>query len=560
MKQSKTATFKGRYLVLNILLAVCFLGLTARMIKLTVIDREFLQRQGDARTIRTVSTPAYRGMITDRHGVPLAVSTPVDAIWISPRDFSWQAEQLPQLAKLLHTSVAHLSQVINDNTTREFVYLKRGVSPDLARRIQRLKIPGVNVRHEFRRYYPEGESTAHLLGFTDIDDHGQEGMELAYDAWLTGKSGKKRVLKDRVGRIIEDLATLQEPMPGNNLTLSIDRRIQYLAYKALKQATELHKAQSGSVVVLDVRSGEVLALVNSPSFNPNATVHHHSSAYRNRALTDVFEPGSVIKAFSVASALASGKFTPETVINTAPGYIHLTGNTIRDGHHHGKLTVTEVMQRSSNVGVTKMVLANPPQTLLNLYQAVGFGQRTGTQFPGESAGFFVAQKNWQPFSLATLGFGYGLSVTAVQLAQAYAIFANHGELKPVSLLRRQQLPAGKQVLSAKAADEMLAILIAVVEQGGTGRLARIPYYKVAGKTGTARKVGRSGYVKDHHIATFVGIAPADKPKLLVLVVINDPQKGSYYGGRVAAPLFARVMRHSLRVLNVFPSQAQEARQ
>lgn len=526
------------------------------MVDLTVLDRAFLKKQGDARTIRIIQTPAYRGMITDRNGEPLAISTPVDSVWVNPKDFDSQDAHLAQFAEYLSLSRAQILSRIHHNQDKEFLYIKRAINPHIGLKIKALKMPGVYLQREFRRYYPEGEVMAHVLGFTNIDDAGQEGVELAYNSWLEGRAGKKRVLKDRLGHIIANVKTLAEPLPGNNLTLSLDRRIQYAAYRELKSAVKKNEATSGSIVVLDVKTGEILAMVNAPSFNPNSHKKRHDKRYRNRAVTDMFEPGSVMKAFTIASALESKKYHPDTMIDTSPGRLVVDGNVIRDDHYNGTLSVTQVLKRSSNVGVAKMVMSLPAENTVNLLRLCGFGEKTDVLFPGESPGLLQARRNWQPFVLATLGFGYGLSVTPLQLAHAYSIFANQGRLSPASLLRVNEQPRGKQVIQPLTAKRVLKMLTAVVEEGGTGTHAKVNGYLVAGKTGTARMVGPNGYEKDHHVATFIGTAPAEAPQILVLVVINDPQGGKYYGGVVAAPVFAKVMADSLRILNIYPTRVK----
>lgn len=555
---SDVQLFTWRYVFLIFVLIVCGAGLMWRMVDLTVIDQAFLQDQGDARAIRTIETPAYRGMITDRNGEPLAISTPVQSVWANPQDFDFQNKKIPQLARLLNIQAARIKRSLKRAGKREFVYLRRGLAPAKAKKIKALNIPGVNLQREFKRFYPEGEITAHILGFTNVDDDGQEGLELEYNNWLQGAPGVKRVLKDRLGHIVENIATVKEPRPGHNLVLSIDRRIQYLAYRALKKAVTENKAVSGSVVVLDPLTGEVLAMVNQPSYNPNQRPKVHDGRYRNRAVTDVFEPGSVIKAFSIASALDSGKYTPKTMIDTNPSFLKVDGNLIRDDRDNGVITVTQVLKRSSNVGVTKMTISLPPEQLWGLLNRVGFGERTDSGFPGESAGVLVNHRIWRPFVLATLAFGYGISVTPLQLAHGYTVFADKGKLMPVSLLRVNKVPKGKQAMDPTVAKQMLHMLHAVVESGGTGTRARIQGYTVAGKTGTARIAGAHGYKKNHHVATFVGIAPVSKPRLVVAVMINDPRGGKYYGGVIAAPVFADVMEGALRILDVPPDAMTQA--
>lgn len=525
-----------------------------RMLDLTVLHRQFLKGQGDARSLRVQTIPAYRGMITDRTGTPLAVSTPVQSVWVNPQDFSPNKKQLSELSRLLNISSKSLLDHINNTKKREFVFLQRQLHPVLAKKIEALKIPGVNFQQEFKRYYPEGDSTAQLLGFTNIDDVGIEGLELAYQDWLMGVSGKKRVVKDRTGRIIEELGVVKEPRPGHDLVLSIDRRIQYLAYHELKNTLEKHAAKSGSVVVLDTQTGEILAAANSPSFNPNARGRYTRDSYRNKAITDLFEPGSVMKPFSIASALSSGLVKPETIIDTRPSWMIVHGRTIRDVHNYGILDVTGVLQHSSNVGVTKMILLSPPEQLIGVMHRSGFGQRTESGYPGESDGSIVKAKDANPFVLATLGFGYGMSVTALQLAKGYLIFANKGLLLPVTLLHSSAKEQGERVIDEKTADIVLGMLEAVLGNEGTGKNARIPGFRVAGKTGTARIAGKNGYQDRRYIASFVGIAPVSRPRLIVVVVIQEPTKNSYYGAQVAAPLFAQVMSGALRILDVPPDK------
>lgn len=533
---------------------LCVSGLIWRLVFLTVIDRDFLQRQGDARTIREVEISAYRGMITDRNGEPLAISTPVDSVWANPQEFAPSSSQFTQLAEILKLSPINIRERVDQMKTREFLYLERSVTPSIAEEVKALEIPGVYLQREFRRYYPEGAMTAHLLGFTNIDDRGQEGLELAYNDWLAGISGKRRVLKDRLGNIVADIKLLREARSGHNLALSIDRRIQYIAYQELQKAIETFDASSGSVVVLDVRTGEVLAMVNAPSFNPNRRSKKHDDRYRNRAVTDVFEPGSVIKAFSVASALETGKYQADTLIDTNPGRVRVGRNTIKDIHNYGLLTVSGVLERSSNVGVSKMVLSQSGDNLWDFLQRVGFSKRTGSGFPGERSGMLQHPREWQPFVLATMAFGYAMTTTPLQLANAYSVFATGGIKYPVSFVRLDKAPGGERVMNEGLANTMLGMLEGVVEKGGTGRRARIPGYHVAGKTATARMVGPRGYETTHHVASFVGIAPVKQPRLVIVVVITDPQGKSYYASVVAAPVFQRVMAKALRILNVSPTQ------
>ena len=549
----KSNGHKSRLFFLSFLFVGIFAALVWRMLDLTVLNRPFLKGQGDARSLRIMDMPAYRGMITDREGAALAVSTEVKSVWINPKDFKPSKQQLNLLGKLLGVPVKGLSQKITQVKQREFVYLKRQMPPEEANEIARLKIPGLYLQQEFKRYYPDGDNAAQLLGFTNIDDKGLEGLELAYQDWLQGVPGKQRVLKDRTGRVIEGLGVIQQPHAGHDLRISIDRRIQYIAYHELQNTLEQFGANSGSVVVLDTQTGEILAAANAPSFNPNARSGYTRDSYRNKAFTDTFEPGSVIKPFSIASALESKQITPQTIIDTRPSWMIVHGHTIRDIHNYGVLDVTGVLEQSSNVGVSKITLMSPPEQLIGLLQRSGFGRRTESGYPGESEGTIVKAKDANPFVLATVSFGYGLSVSAIQLAQAYMIFANHGYLRPVTLLHGQQPTAGDKVLDEVASDQVLSMLESVC-QAGTGKAAQVPGYRVAGKTGTARIAGKNGYEAHRHIGSFVGIAPVSNPRLVVAVIIHEPTKNGYYGAAVAAPLFEKVMSASLRILDISPDR------
>ncbi|WP_028387589.1 peptidoglycan D,D-transpeptidase FtsI family protein [Legionella fairfieldensis] len=549
----KSQSHVARLLAVSFFFLLLLGTLSWRMVDLAVLHRQFLQGQGDARSLRIIDIPAHRGIIIDRQGAPLAVSTPVQSAWINPKTFAPNKKQLNELCRLLNISPKSLMGAVKQFHKREFLYLRRQLPPTLAKQIEAFKIPGLNFQQEFKRFYPESDSTAQLLGFTNIDDRGIEGLELAYQDWLMGTTGQKRVLKDRMGQIIEDLGVIKEPRPGHDLPLSIDKRIQYLAYHELQNTLEKFAAKSGSVVVIDTKTGEILAAANAPSFNPNARSRYTRDSYRNKAITDTFEPGSVIKPFSIASALGSGLFKPDTIIDTRPSWMAVHGHLIRDIHNYGILDVTGVLQHSSNVGVAKMVLSSPPEQLIGLLQRSGFGQRTESGYPGESDGGIVNVKDANPFVLGALSFGYGMSVTALQLAKGYLIFANQGRLIPVTLLHNEIKSGGERVLDEKTANQVLAMLEAVLEEG-TGRAARVPGYRVAGKTGTAQIAGKNGYEKDRHIASFVGIAPVSNPRLVVAVVIHEPTKNGYYAAAVAAPLFAQVMSGSLRILDIPPDK------
>lgn len=532
-------------------------GLVARLIYLTVINQHFLRGQSDARILRTVDVPAFRGMIMDRNGYPLAVSTAVYSVWVDPTQLEISPDNIKTLAKLLALKPALLQKTIqiNEDKGREFVYLKRGVAPEVAKQIQALKITGLNLQQDFKRFYPEGEVAAHVIGFTNIDDQGEEGMELAYNKTLAGTIGKKKVIRDRLGREISEISTLQQQKPGEDLQLSIDRRIQYLAYRELMAGIEKNIAESGSVVVLDVKTGEILAMANFPSYNPNNRPAKKNDNFRNRAVTDIFEPGSTIKTFTIAAALHTGHYKPDSMIDTAPGWWSVAGHLIKDEHNKGLITLTQILQYSSNVGVSKIILTLPPNDLWNLLHTMGFGESTATGFPGESAGRLIPRTEWKPFALATLSFGYGLSATPLQLAHAYATIANDGIKVPLTLLKTDKGPAGERVMDAKLAAEMREILKAVVGKGGTASKISIPGYQLAGKTGTALLVGPGGYIKHHYNSSFVGMAPASHPRIVIAVVIHDPKNKVDYlrnGGFVSAPVFQNIMEGTLRILNIPP--------
>ncbi|OGT47232.1 MAG: cell division protein [Gammaproteobacteria bacterium RIFCSPHIGHO2_12_FULL_41_20] len=534
-------------------MAIC--GLVWRVVDLTIVNSSFLRSQGDQRALRLVSTSAFRGMIADRHGVPLAISTEVYSVWVNPQEFTADSPQLKALNKLLKIPIKDMQKLVSRyrEKGREFIYLKRDVSPEVALQVKMLAIPHLYLQQEYRRFYPEGEVTAQVIGFTNIDDQGQEGLELAYNSWLAGEHGKKWVVKDRMGNVINDIRTVREQKPGHDLILSIDKRIQYLAYRELMQGVVDNKARSGSVVVLDAQTGEVLTVANYPSFNPNRRPLGINENMKNRAVTDLFEPGSTIKAFSMASALDSGKYTPDSMIDTHPGWLRVGRNIVRDEHgDHGVLSLTRILQISSNVGITKVMLSLPPDHLWSLLHRVGFGESTFVGFPGEQGGVLFKPTVWNPFALATLSFGYGVSTTTMQLARAYAVLASTGVKKPLSLLRIDHAPPGEQVIDTKVAQHMLIVLESVVAKGGTAEVAGVSGYHVAGKTGTAWIVGEHGYEKHRYTSSFVGIAPVSIPRLVVAVVIHEPQGRRYYGGSVAGPVFQKIMEGTLRILNIPP--------
>ena len=532
------------------------IGLFARAVFLQVGESEFLQGQGEARHMRAVEIPTMRGSIVDRHGEPLAVSTPVDSVWAHPLRALDSPELLPRLAEILDVPADELERRLTQRTHTEFVWLRRRVTPDVAAQVEALAMPGVGFRREYRRYYPTIEAGAQLVGYTNIDDRGQEGLEMAFDNWLDGEPGSKRVIKDRQGRVVEELELIQPMEAGRDLTLTIDRRLQYQAYRALRDAMYARDAQSGSVVVMDVTTGEVLAMVNHPSYNPNASDRSVGEGLRNRAMTDMFEPGSVIKPFALAAALESGQVTPEMMIDTSPGTLTVSGHTIRDVRDFGELTITDMLVKSSNVGMVELILDMPPERLWGMYQRFGFGQVTGTGFPGESAGVLRDYARWRRLEQATLAYGYGLSVTPLQLARAVSAIADGGRLRQPVLIQEDTQYPPQSVLDPTTAQQLTAMMEAVVESdGGTGRRAQIPGYRVAGKTGTSRKSVAGGYA-NRYVSSFIGFAPASRPRLAAVVVINDPAGEAYYGGEVAAPVFSQVMAAALRLNNIPPDDAQ----
>jgi cell division protein FtsI (penicillin-binding protein 3) len=530
--------------------AACLLA--GRAVELQLVDHGFLARQGDARFSRVVAISAHRGTITDRFGEPLAVSTPVDSVWVNPRELAGNSEQLPRLARALGLERQEFVRRVSSNLDREFLYVARGLRPANARRVRQLDISGVNFTREYRRYYPASEVAGHLLGFNNIDDVGQEGAELAFDHWLAGEDGAKRVIQDSNGRKVEDVESIRAARPGRDLALSIDLRIQYLAYRELKAAIRDNRARSGSVVVLDVNTGEVLAIVNQPTYNPNDRGQFTAAAYRNRAATDLFEPGSSIKPFIVAAGLASGQYRADSVIDTGGGFLQVGAKTLEDEHPLGAIDLATVLAKSSNVGMAKLALSLEPKSIWSTLDRLGFGQVTASGFPGESAGLLSSYSNWKPISIATLAYGYGLSVTPLQLAQAYATIGAYGLRRPVSLLRLDAPAAGERVVDPGVCRALVGLLESVITPDGTGVRAQVAGYRVAGKTGTAWKAQAGTYSKDHYVAVFGGVAPATHPRLAAVVVIDEPSAGKYYGGDVSAPVFAAVMGGALRLMGVSP--------
>ncbi|HEX7053665.1 MAG TPA: penicillin-binding protein 2 [Burkholderiales bacterium] len=540
-------TWRARALLGGLLLG--FAALVLRAGYLQAVNTGFLQEKGESRYSRVLEVPATRGRILDRQGEALAVSTPVKSIWAIPADVEPAREPRRKLAAILGMSVAELDRKLADHS-RDFVYLKRQVPPETAAAVERLNLAGVYEQREFRRYYPAGEVTAHVIGFTGVDDTGQEGVELAFQDWLAGRPGSRRVIKDRLGRIVEDVESIRAAQDGRDLTLSIDSKMQSLAYSALRDAVRQHGAKAGALVAIDVKSGEILALVNVPSFNPNNRSQLTGAQLRNRAITDLFEPGSTLKPFTVAAALETGRVTPRTRIVTAPGRMTLARYTIRDVHPAPELTVAQVIQKSSNIGAAKLALAMPPQVMWDLFHRVGFGTAPELGFPGAAAGRLRPYRSWRPIEQATMAYGHGISLSLVQLARAYTVFARDGELVPLTLVKTGAEVSGDKVLSAQTARQVRAMLELAVQPGGTGPRARIVGYRVAGKTGTAHKQENGGYAAHKYIASFVGLAPASAPRVVVAVMVDEPSSDDYYGGSVAAPVFAQVTQGILRMLGV----------
>ena len=531
--------------------------LLARGVYLQVIDQDFLEKQGDARILRVAKLSANRGMMLDRNGEALAVSTPVDTVWADPRKLAQVPQDFPRLAKALDRDVQWLARRVTSSLDREFVYLVRHMRPQDAAKVKALGIPGVDTLREYRRYYPAGEVTGHLLGFTNVDDVGQEGLELAFDQWLGGEPGAMRVMRDSLGRTIEDIERIKAPRPGQDLRTSIDLRVQYLAYRELKAAVQANHARSGSVVVLDVATGEVLAMVNQPAFNPNDREQYSASRYRNRATNDFFEPGSSIKPFVVAAGMETGRFHSDTLIDTSPGTLRVGIKTVKDKHNLGTIDVTTVLAKSSNVGVVKIALSLEPEQMWRAFDLFGFGRVTGSGFPGESAGILTSHGHWRSIGQATMSYGYGLSVTPLQLAQAYAVLGAGGIRRPISLRRVESPPAGERVFDESVMQELVHMMESVVSEAGTARRASVMGYRVAGKTGTAWKASETGgYSTNKYMAVFGGVVPASKPRLAAVVVIDEPTGGAYYGGQVAAPVFSAVMSGALRLLAVAPDDLQ----
>ena len=532
-------------------LVAAFGVLAGRAVDLQAVNADFLQMKGASRFSRVLEVPATRGRILERNGEAVAISTPVKSIWAIPEDVQASPAQVKSLATLLNVDPAELQKKFSD-TTRDFVYLKRQIPPEQAERIAELGLPGIYSQREYRRYYPGGDGMAHVIGFTGVGDEGQEGIELAFQSSLAGKAGSRRVIKDRRGSIVEDLESIRAAQDGKDLTLSVDGKIQNIAFGALKSAVEFHKAKAGAIVVLDVRSGEVLALANMPSYNPNNRGKLTGAQLRNRVMTDIFEPGSTLKPFTVALAVDEGRVRPDTMIQTAPGKLTIANHTISDAHASGLLSVAQVIQKSSNVGAAKIALGLPKEDMWDLFKRVGFGAQPALGFPGEAQGKVRDWKTWRPIEQATMSYGHGISVSLIQLARAYSIFARDGELAPLTLVRSDMPVAGRRVISAETARAVREMLEMAVQPGGTAPRARVMGYRVAGKTGTAHKLENGGYAAHKYISSFVGFAPVSDPRLVIAVMIDEPSNGQYYGGAVSAPVFSQVMQGALRSLGVPP--------
>ena len=551
-KHQTARRFSSRLSLVIAFFALFAISLFARAVQLQVFTKDFLNQQADTRHLRTEKISAHRGSITDRHGEPLAISTPVDSVWANPSELVSAVDRVPDLARLLNLDAELLMRRITRSMDKQFVYLKRHLNPQQASQVMALKLPGVNVLREYRRYYPAGEIAGHLVGFTSVDDDGQEGLELEFNHWLSGESGSKRVLKDRLGRAVENVESINAPKHGKDLRSSIDLRLQYLAYRTLKAAVQQHKAESGSIVIVDVKTGEVLAMVNQPTYNPNDRAQYSAERYRNRAITDIFEPGSSIKPLILAAALESGRYRASSMVDTSPGYVVVGPKKIEDPRNLGRVSLTTVLSRSSNVGATKIAMSLEPDQLWNVMAKFGLGSLTSSGFPGESAGLLTHYNDWRKISQATLAYGYGVSVTPLQLAQAYAAIGDAGNLRPVSLVKLDSPNDGQQIIGEDTATAICHMMEEVVRPGGSGSAAGVAGYRIAGKTGTSWKSAAGGYSEDKYFSIFAGLAPASDPRLAAVIVINEPSGDQYYGGEVAAPVFSEVMTESLRLLAIAP--------
>ena len=555
--QMQATTARRRFGVL-LVFALLGVSLVARMVYLQVFNHEFYRGQGDARHQRTVEVSAHRGNLLDRNGKPLAISSPVQTIAGVPDDLVAQPEAVREVAKILGLNAGKLIKTVQraSDLGREFVHIQRQAAPDLVEKVMDLQVSGVFLRREYRRFYPSGSASAHVLGFTDIDDAGSEGLELSYDAWLRGKPGQRRVVRDRTGREITGRNVIRDAEPGKNLRLSVDKQLQYFADRALVDAIKKNDAESASVVVMNIHSGEVLAMANYPSYNPNDRADRSGGRQRNRAITDVFEPGSTMKPFTIAAALESGRFTADDIIYTSPGYYNIGKYEISDIKDYGWLDLRGIVRHSSNVGVSKVAAQLDPEQMWSVFDAFGFGRPPGSEFPGEVAGYFNPPSLWHRVEQASVSYGYGISVSALQLVHAYSALANDGVLPPISFLATDSPAAGERVMDTAITDEVRGMLESVVAEG-TAHRAAVPGYRIAGKTGTSLRSQSGGYAKDRYVSVFAGFAPASNPELAAVVVIHDPKAGDYYGSVVAAPVFATVMSHALRLQGVEPDDIDD---
>ncbi len=556
MMKLEGALYPWRFRVVIALLAVMVGAICWRIIDLQVVDRDFLKGQGDARSLRHIPIPAHRGLITDRNGEPLAVSTPVTTLWANPKEMQVAKDRWPQLAAVMGQNPQQLIERLTQQANKEFIYLVRGLTPEQGQQVLDLKVPGVYGMEEFRRFYPAGDVTAHMVGFTDLDDHGREGVELAYDEWLAGVPGKRQVIKDRRGRLIKDVQVTKNAKAGKTLALSIDLRLQYLATRELRNAIAEQEAKAGSLVIMDVKTGEVLAMVNQPTYNPNNRRSMFPSAMRNRAIIDVFEPGSTVKPLSMSAALESGRWKPTDKVEVYPGSLQIGRYTIKDvSRSEGPiLDLTGILINSSNVGMSKVAFDIGGEAIYRVMSQLGLGQYTGLGFPGERVGNLPNHREWRKAETATLSYGYGLSVTALQLVHAYAALANDGKMVPLSILKLDKEPEATQVVPKATAETIQGMLQQVIEAPRGVYRAQVPFYHVAGKSGTARKatVGSKGYTENAYRSLFAGFGPMSDPRYAIVVVIDEPSKGGYFGGLVSAPVFSKVMSGTLRLLNVPP--------
>lgn len=533
-----------------------FAALVARAAYLQAYKQTFLADEGDQRQIRNINTLSQRGSIIDRNGEVLAVSTPVDSVWVIPQQVLAKPKQVALLAQRLKLDEHKLQQKLEDSVASQFVYLKRHIQPKQAKKAI-ANVSGAYLQREYHRFYPDSEVIGHVTGFTNIDDKGQEGLEYLFDDWMHSEKGSRVVVLNRMGDVIEEVKSIRKPIPGKVLQTSIDIRLQYFAYRSLKMAVQKHKAVSGSAILVKVDTGEILAMVNQPSYNPNDRAIMKASHLRNRVITDMFEPGSTMKPFTVAAALDNKIFHADSRINTAPGWMSIKGNPIKDFKNYGRLDITGILRKSSNVGAAKIALALSSKKLWKAYKDYGFGDLTGVEYPGESSGYLSHYVHWKKFDLATKAYGYGMASSVAQLARAYSIIANNGELLYLSLLKLDEKPQGKQVMKVKTARSVRQMLESVIKPGGTAKKAAVRAYKVAGKTGTVKKSQRGGYTEDRYIAVFAGMAPATHPELVLVVAVNEPNNDVFYGGAVAAPIFADIMENALRVLNITPDDIQQ---